>query len=135
MGDLNVTLDEATELFLETKRWLWLCAYQAETGSSISVPLFSEMNAIDRCWHLFLLFTRDYAAFCERYFGFFIHHEPQTSQVRRQTQALLEADPVAFRASKEAELTLAYGIIYDVLGRDVLLRWTEEFPERFARLA
>lgn len=31
---------------------------------------------VDEVWHLHILFTRDYAEFCERIFGRFVHHEP-----------------------------------------------------------
>lgn len=31
---------------------------------------------VDLVWHEFILFTRLYAAFCQEYFGKFIHHEP-----------------------------------------------------------
>nr|MDT0666353.1 hypothetical protein [Micromonospora sp. DSM 115978] len=33
-------------------------------------------TAIDAGWHAFLLHTRDYASFCARLAGRFIHHEP-----------------------------------------------------------
>lgn len=32
--------------------------------------------AVDIGWHMFILHTRDYAAFCEDVAGFFIHHVP-----------------------------------------------------------
>lgn len=34
---------------------------------------------IDAVWHEFILFTDDYAAFCEHFFRQFIHHMPSTS--------------------------------------------------------
>ncbi|MCM3920728.1 hypothetical protein ND748_03430 [Frankia sp. AiPs1] len=33
-------------------------------------------TAVDAGWHAFLLHTRDYASFCARVAGRFIHHEP-----------------------------------------------------------
>jgi hypothetical protein len=38
-------------------------------------PLVPSRPA-DEFWHAFILFTRDYAAFCERHFSHFIHHAP-----------------------------------------------------------
>lgn len=32
--------------------------------------------AVDIGWHMFILHTREYAAFCEQVAGFFIHHVP-----------------------------------------------------------
>lgn len=31
---------------------------------------------VDEVWHTFILFTEDYASFCEKVFGFFLHHHP-----------------------------------------------------------
>ena len=31
---------------------------------------------VDRIWHQFILFTREYATFCEINFGCFLHHSP-----------------------------------------------------------
>ncbi|SDY81814.1 hypothetical protein SAMN05661080_04705 [Modestobacter sp. DSM 44400] len=33
-------------------------------------------RAVDVAWHTFILFTRDYAAFCTETFGRFVHHQP-----------------------------------------------------------
>jgi hypothetical protein len=35
-----------------------------------------EMKEIDQMWHIFLLYTRDYMNFCQRYFGEYLHHQP-----------------------------------------------------------
>jgi hypothetical protein len=35
---------------------------------------------VDEVWHAFLLFTREYADFCQSAFGSFIHHVPRTSR-------------------------------------------------------
>lgn len=36
----------------------------------------SPSSAVDIGWHTFVLHTREYAAFCDRVAGRFIHHEP-----------------------------------------------------------
>ena len=33
-------------------------------------------QVVDDLWHEFILFTRDYGAFCQRAFGQFLHHTP-----------------------------------------------------------
>jgi hypothetical protein len=65
---LGISAEMAAELFNDTKRFLYLCA-------DSNVPM-SPPPAIDECWHLFILFTKDYARFCEQYFGVFLHHRP-----------------------------------------------------------
>lgn len=46
--------------------------------SRLTMPI----NEVDIVWHTFLLFTAEYADFCDRYVGRFVHHEPATSRSR-----------------------------------------------------
>ncbi len=71
---LNVNGAEAALIFLEAKRFIWLCGVSDE----ILVP----SPTIDEGWHAFVLHTRDYAVFCEQYIGRFIHHQPHTRAER-----------------------------------------------------
>lgn len=41
-------------------------------------PLGMLGRVVDEFWHQFIIFTREYAAFCTRVFGFFVHHQPDT---------------------------------------------------------
>src|SRR5215471_9546716 len=36
----------------------------------------SPSPLVDIGWHTFIVYTREYAAFCDQYAGRFIHHEP-----------------------------------------------------------
>lgn len=132
----GVTLSQAEEVFRETKRWLWLCAYrkeQFEQGkiSFSQIPLASEALVIDLMWHTFLLFTKDYSDFCQRNFGFFIHHYPMSREQKRIAAQEQLKDPLAFRAKRMAELRPVYEYIHDVLGRETLVRWLDEFPKKY----
>lgn len=134
--DHGVTEQEAQEIFLEAKRWLWLCAKlqraaQTGEGESFKLPLFNEAYAIDLMWHIFLLHTEDYAEFCQTHFGFFIHHHPKTRAERLAWQQKIADDPVAARIEREQNLRRVYDYLYDELGEEVLVRWCEEFPSRF----
>lgn len=51
-------------------------AYLA-TAATATQPI-GPAPLVDIGWHTFLLHTRDYAAFCDRIAGRFIHHEPDT---------------------------------------------------------
>lgn len=42
---------------------------------------------VDEVWHALILFTRDYARFCEQLGAGFIHHVPATSRSPRPAQA------------------------------------------------
>lgn len=79
--------EEARELFRDNLRYLWLCATLRKR--------LAPSESIDECWHNFLLYTRDYAAFCNRFFGRFLHHSPTPTlapagdlPTRAQTTAL-----------------------------------------------
>jgi hypothetical protein len=68
---------EAAALFVELKRYLLLAQQQGERV----VPMFSLR--LDEVWHQFILFTADYAAFCVRYFGHYLHHVPEQAEPRQ----------------------------------------------------
>lgn len=44
-------------------------------GRTPGVPL-SPSRTVDEGWHAFILHTREYAEFCDRVVGHFIHHTP-----------------------------------------------------------
>jgi hypothetical protein len=59
--------------------------YLIHTSDKESVAMPSQ--AVDVAWHEFILFTREYASFCSKAFGRFIHHTPaeaMKSQVEAQ---------------------------------------------------
>lgn len=60
---------EAVEVLEELKKWFTLCAVNPGRKYHIG-------SRIDDMWHVFILFTKDYAEFCEQRIGFFLHHEP-----------------------------------------------------------
>lgn len=69
---LQLSDKEAFQLFDDTKRFLYLCAI-GEAGS--------PTRSIDEGWHNFILYTKDYAAFCQDCFGEFIHHQPDVTEL------------------------------------------------------
>lgn len=68
---------EAKVLFKDLLLFLAMCSI-IDTGKPKVV--LAPPAAIDNAWHHFILFTEDYAAFCDNYFGRFIHHRPATSR-------------------------------------------------------
>jgi len=136
--DYKVSQADAEDLFQETLRWLWLSAYQItkhENGENrVSIPLLSEVFAVDLMWHTFILFTQDYAQFCNRYFHFFVHHTPQTQAEKNKWLTKMEQDPEGTQKEREKILRDAYEAIYDILGEDILIKWMEEYPQKFKSL-
>lgn len=66
--DKHLSKRAARTRFVEMLKFLEVCA---ATRQVVSPP-----PRIDDAWHAFVLFTRDYAAYCEARFGFFVHHDP-----------------------------------------------------------
>jgi hypothetical protein len=67
VDEYGLSPEEAAELFQDTLKFLALVG----NGVRIAPPA-----KIDLGWHNFILHTRDYAEFCEKCFGYFVHHEP-----------------------------------------------------------
>ncbi len=63
----------------ELVRFLALCATARQYGRS-----YGMMGAVDELWHMFVIFTRDYARFCEEVAGRFLHHIPEPDGVATQ---------------------------------------------------
>jgi hypothetical protein len=71
--DLSLSADEAHILFKDTLQFLYICGTHLGKRDPFYPP-----RLIDEAWHTFLLFTREYDAFCRFHFGIFIHHAPVT---------------------------------------------------------
>ena len=59
---------EAEVRFVEVKKFLIVCASMPEPCK--------PPQELDLIWHEFILHTRDYAQFCDKFLGRFIHHNP-----------------------------------------------------------
>ncbi|WP_156526363.1 hypothetical protein [Cupriavidus gilardii] len=68
----KIPMGESLVLFEELKKWLWFLAQRAPDSKPFAV--FPEQSIIDDYWHEFILNTKDYHAFCDRFFGRYIHH-------------------------------------------------------------
>ncbi|WP_207537917.1 glycine-rich domain-containing protein [Sabulicella rubraurantiaca] len=118
----GVAPERAEELFRDALAWLWLCRRFRERRAEGSLPadfalgMHPELLALDEMWHTMILFTRDYAALCERHLGGFVHHDPAPEGPRE-----LPSDE-AFAA----EITTLYTFVAEELGEETLLRWFEE---------
>jgi hypothetical protein len=133
--DYEVSPEDAQEIFIEMKRWLYITARRRDANREMAaVPLFNEAYAIDMMWHTFILFTQDYAEFCDKYFGTFIHHQPKTLKDTREWQARIKADPEGARRDRESNLRQVYEYLADEVGLEILAKWCEDFPNRFKHL-
>ncbi|MBI4142240.1 hypothetical protein HY480_00005 [Candidatus Uhrbacteria bacterium] len=86
--DLGITTNTAERLFKDTLRFLALAgvpriraktmALATEMGYTVNRVhvCIAPTRLIDEAWHRFVLFTHDYARFCTKHFGEFLHHQP-----------------------------------------------------------
>lgn len=122
----SVSQEVAEEIFQEMLRFLWLCeAYEEKCLKVIDNPIL----VIDKMWHTFILFTRDYRDFCLRYFGHFLHHVPTTEREKRLEKQ--QRSPERYTERIEEKRT-RYNWIYELLGRDIFIKWYYEFPELYS---
>jgi hypothetical protein len=67
------TAEHAEALFTEVKRYLVL----NQIDRTKSWQMYSLH--VDEVWHQFVLFTVEYVAFCNKYFGHYVHHAPSNA--------------------------------------------------------
>jgi hypothetical protein len=123
----EVSFAEAQDLFLETKKWLWLCAQPEKQRLGITAPLL----IIDEMWHNFILFSHDYAEYCHDCFGHYIHHTPTSHNEKEKYKKQYESSPIDRAAENIQEQIEQYKLIYQKLGVETLLKWYLEYPERY----
>lgn len=122
----HADLPEAEEVFREMLKFLYI-SYRAgtEEPEGFGFVVSAEIEKIDWMWHTFLLFTKDYADFCDNHFGFFLHHFP--NEAEDQTDTPLDENALREVVQKQ------FALVYDVLGRDTLITWYDQC--RYAALA
>jgi hypothetical protein len=120
--DYHASPIEAEEVFREMLKMLYLCSLAPTDGPEVSgFAVSTEIEKLDWMWHTFLLFTRDYAEFCERHFGSFIDHLPsEADDDDSRDGATVDHD--GLRSRIERNLTM----VYDVLGEATLTAWYDQ---------
>lgn len=82
----GLTHEEAEIVYQDMLRFLSLCGRRNSATKNMKL---APPESIDIAWHHFILFTEDYAKFCDKFFGRFIHHYPSPAR-ERPTENLLE---------------------------------------------
>jgi hypothetical protein len=123
---------EASDLFTETRRWLWALARSHSVPDAPRLAIYSHMLLIDEMWHNFVLFTREYAAFCDELLGGYLHHAPTTRAEHERLKAQFRKSPHAFVRRSAREQLEQCNFIFHELGEDTLKRWYSDFPKRYS---
>ena len=126
----NVSMEEASDIFEETKKWLWLSA-QAEKKRHGGLFIDKPLLVIDEMWHVFLLHSRLYYNFCFKYFDTYIHHTPASKKEKHKGQLDFVNHPLKSAEEYEAQLKAQYELIYDELGPETLIKWYHTLARRY----
>jgi hypothetical protein len=97
--DEGLTPDVAEQIAEGAIGFLYLLATNPDNG-------FAPSKLVDIGWHTFILYTRDYAGFCERVAGRFIHHEPNDNPERSKRRGGI---------SRSIETMIALGLPFNEL--------------------
>jgi tRNA uridine 5-carbamoylmethylation protein Kti12 len=125
----EVTLQEAEELFMETKKFLYLCI-TAPKGQKVVIT--DDLSIIDEMWHNFILFTREYHDFCQRFAGYYIHHVPTTKAERESFHRKKRESPEKAIEEVLQATEDMMGLTYDQLGEETVIKWFQEYPEKYS---
>jgi hypothetical protein len=128
----SVTTEEATEIFREMLKMLWL---MASSEKQLTVMVFKEMFVLDEMWHTFMLFTLDYTRFCDQFLGGYLHHFPTTSADKEKEKAAASKDPEGHRRESRTKIESQCRYTACKLGPGTLSKWIKDFPIRFAQLS
>ena len=77
------------------------------------------MIIIDEMWHMFILFTEDYYNFCNKYFGHYIHHLPETQEKN-------------ISSTTKNNFKKQHTMISEVLGKGTVEKWYNEYPAKYS---
>jgi hypothetical protein len=116
---------EAELLFEDVRRWLWLAGRMEDRHSSLFVD--AGMLLFDEMWHAFVLFTREYAEFCEQYVGRFCHHTPATRPMQLEIARRAREEPEELARHLREQYTTMISLVVNELGEDVATRWFQTY--------
>ena len=130
IDEFKVTKEEASEIFSETLKFL----YFAHIGHSIgqNAIITESTLIIDKMWHVFILFTKEYTNFCEKYFGRYLHHQPNTKSLVESRRALTGEEQERRVCEIGIRLETQLKNIAKFLGEETIRKWYFDFETRYS---
>jgi hypothetical protein len=128
MDTYDIDEIEAKKIFQETKKWMWLCV-ESKKNTKFNFFIDDSLLIIDEMWHNFILFTKDYADFCNQYFGYYVHHQ-LTTKFEKENWKDNFIEKIELH---KKNLKTQYEYIYDFLGEKTLLIWYKDFAEKYTK--
>ena len=107
------SMDEAADVFKNLMIYLYIAEKCQEARCEL--PITESIMEIDNMWHIFLLFTKDYALFSQQYAGKFIHHSPFTDESN-----------VIPETERRANLRKCLNILVSEFGEELMDAWYKD---------
>lgn len=101
----RIVADEQIERQLAERIMDQALAFLRACAGNQTAPL-SPSELVDIGWHTFILYTREYATFCERVAGYFIHHVPNDDEAA-------SSEPPGHGLARSVEAMEAAGLVVD----------------------
>lgn len=134
--DYAISEAESRMIFKETMKMLWLMVkhqLETETGSLDQLPeafnVHRPMDPLDKMWHEFILFTREYHQFCDEYFGCYLHHVPCSEREFQAFKQRAVEQGDEFIKRERASIGVFVKYIQEHLGSNTLRTWFLELPK------
>jgi hypothetical protein len=133
----DVSQEEAAELFDETKKWLWVQVAARHHPGAPPLAMTVALAMVDEMLHTFILFTREYARYCDENYGAYLHHTPMTKKDKDAKLDWFRRAPEEMLAAESAFLSNMYSFTYELMGEQTVMKWYSEYPKKYsgARMA
>ena len=131
MGRYNVSMDEAKDIFTETKKWLWLASEKSVNGDKEPLFIDGPLLVIDEMWHNFILHTTHYYRYCLKKFNQVLHHVPTTPKEKQEYKIALKERREETQKAYAEQLNQQCDFIYEKLGEDTLVKWYETYADKY----
>jgi hypothetical protein len=122
----DVTTAEAEDIFRETQKFLFICQLKG-----VFIP--DDLLMIDEMWHNFILFTKEYHFFCNRFFGRYFHHLPASKTEKLEQQKKNELDPEKAKDEYLQKLAHVIRMTIDHLGEETAIKWFRLYPSKYSK--
>lgn len=122
--------DQALDIFSEMKKFLYI----SEIGQqkNILIEIDEPTQVIDRMWHHFILFTKDYQSFCNRFFGKMVHHAPFSPEQMAQAISDSARNGMTLDEYKQMCLAQQLRLIQSVMGIQTVKKWYVDYANIYS---
>jgi len=128
--DWDVEEDEARDIFSEMKKFLYI----SEIGlqKSVQIEIDESTLIIDKMWHQFVLFTKDYDIFCKRFFGKMVHHAPFDAEQLAQWVNDSARNGMTLQEHKQMCLERQLNLIESAMGIETVKKWYVDYANKYS---